>query len=247
MWIKKSNIINCSCVLLCCPVEVSPEVVVLEAGICPHFISTDFDSPGCNAGHTWTILLFLNWNRKNNTVCADKPYFNWPWGGWFPKNRTWVLSLKEKKLLMEIGRSFHFVPAEFLILQAKIGAIFHLSITFCLNLEVMAFCIILFTASGWKMLQIQYQIRQTHLFIKPVGLMGYQFSKQFINSSILGWGRGVNGEASEGESVELWPRAAVMHEMRSCTVDVLILANVAAGRKFSCYILERVCFSFLSL
>lgn len=30
---------------------------------------------------------------------------------------------------MEIGRSFHFVPAEFLILLAKIGAIFHLSIT----------------------------------------------------------------------------------------------------------------------
>lgn len=145
---------------------------------------------------------------------------------------------------MEIERSFHFVPAEFLILQAKIGAIFHPSITFCLNLEVMAFCIILFTALGWKMLQIQYQIRQTHLFIKPVRLMGYQFSKQFINSSILGWGRGVNGEASEGESVELWPRAAFMHEMRSCTVDVLILANVATGRKFSCCILERVCFSF---
>jgi len=30
---------------------------------------------------------------------------------------------------LEIGRSFHFVPAEFLILLAKIGAIFHLSIT----------------------------------------------------------------------------------------------------------------------
>lgn len=51
-------------------------------------------------------------------------------------------------MFMEIGRSFHFVQAEFLILQAKIGAIFHLSITFCLNLEVMAFCIILFTALG---------------------------------------------------------------------------------------------------
>lgn len=148
---------------------------------------------------------------------------------------------------MEIGRSFHFVPTEFLILQAKMGAIFYLSITFCLNLEVMAFCIILFTVPGWKMLQIQYQIRQKHLFIKPVRMMGYRFCRQFINSRVSGWGRGVNGEASERESVELWPRAAFMHEMRSCTVDILILANVAAGRKFSCCILERLCFSFLSL
>lgn len=64
------------------------------------------------------------------------------------QKRTWVLPLNQKALLMEIGRSFHFVTAEFLILQAKIGAIFHLSITFCLNLEVMAFCIILFTTPG---------------------------------------------------------------------------------------------------
>lgn len=34
-------------------------------------------------------------------------------------------------------------------------------------------------------------------------LLAYQFSKRFINSGILGCGRGVNGEASEGESVEL--------------------------------------------
>lgn len=57
---------------------------------------------------------------------------------------------------MKIGRSFHFTLAEFLILQAKIGVIFHLhycSFPFCLNQEVVALCIILvFTSSGWKML-----------------------------------------------------------------------------------------------
>lgn len=47
----------------------------------------------------------------------------------FPKvNLNSCYLRKNKIILMEIGRSFHFVPAEFLILLAKIGAISHLSI-----------------------------------------------------------------------------------------------------------------------